>query len=269
MEYTKKIRNRIKDLYYKHIFYDFPVKWKEEYAEATVKGQKIKMNYFEKKNIDYYNTKYFLGLVSLTKGIFGYLKKYQLKKGDLVIDAGSYEGEFTILSSKLVGDTGKVISFEPTKDGYSKLLKNIALNNLTNVIPLNIALWNKHEKLKILNQFGASHITSDDGEEIEADALDNIINKMGLKRIDFLKADIEGAEIQMLEGAKKALTNKIIKNFAIASYHIIDGKMTFSSLENTFKKFDYLVKTNFKSHLTTYAKSKSTHQLNDTGINQR
>jgi len=261
MEFIKNLRNRIKDFYYKYIFYDFPIQWKGEYAEATVKGQKIKMNYFEKKSVGYYNTKYFLGLVSLTKKIFGYLKNYQLKEGDIVIDAGAYEGEFTILASKLVGDTGKVISIEPTKEGYYKLLKNIALNNLTNVIPLKIALWNKHGKLKISDEFGGSHITCKDGEEVEADTLDNLINKMGLKSIDFLKADIEGAEIEMLEGAKKALMNKLIKNFAIASYHIIDGKMTFKSLESTFRKFDYLVKTGFKSHLTIYARSKSLHKL--------
>jgi len=129
------------------------------------------------------------------------------------------------------------------------------------VTSLKILLWNKQEKLKISDEFGASHITCKEGEEVEADTLDNLINKMGLRRIDFLKADIEGAEIEMLGGAKKALINKIIKNFAIASYHIIDGKMTFKSLENTFRKFDYFVKTDFKSHLTTYARSKSLHKL--------
>jgi FkbM family methyltransferase len=246
------VRNKVKDFYYKHLFYNFPVDWKDEYAEATVMGQKIKMNYFEKKNITYYNTKYFIGLVSLTKKIFGYLKLYNLKEGDIVIDAGAYEGEFTILASKLVGDTGKVISFEPTKEGYSKLLKNIALNNLINVVPINIALWNKKGKLKISRDFGASQIALD-GDEIEADSLDNIINKLKLKRIDFLKADIEGSEIEMIEGAKQALANKIIKNFAIASYHIRNGEMTFKSLENTFKKFNYSVKVGFKNHLTTYA----------------
>ena len=256
MGYIKNLRNRIKDFYYKYIFYNFPVKWKEEYAEATVMSQKIKMNYFKKEDRGYYNTRYFLGLVSLTKGIFGYFKNYRLREGDIIIDAGAYEGEFTILASKLVGRTGKIISIEPTNNGYYKLSKNIALNNLTNVIPLKIALWNKKGKLKISDEFGASHITNQDGEEIETETIDNLIDKLGLKRVDFLKADIEGAEIQMLEGAKRTLTNKIIKNFAIASYHIVNGEMTFKSLENTFRKFNYLVKTRFKSHLTTYAKSK-------------
>ncbi len=261
MEFIKSLRNRIKDFYYKYLFYDFPVKWREGYAEASVMGQKIKMNYVEKKGIPYYHTKYFLGLISLTKKFFGYLKNYQLKEGDIVMDVGAYEGEFTILASKLVGDTGKVISIEPIKESYQKLLKNIELNGLTNVIPLKIALWDKHKKIKMAYDFGASHISDEKGEEIEAYMLDNLINKMKLKRINFLKADIGGVEIKMLEGAKKALMNKCIKNFAIASYHLIDGKKTFISLGRTFRKFDYLVKTGFKSHLTTYARSKSLDQL--------
>ena len=258
MEFIKRLRNRLKDFYYKHLFYDFPIQWKEEYAEARVLGQKIKMSYFEKKSTAYYDTKYFLGLVSLTKKIFGYLKKYQLKEGDIVIDAGAYEGEFTILASKMVGNTGKEIAIEPTKEGYSKLSRNIALNNLTNVILLKIALWNKNGKLKFSNQFGASHIANEGGEEVETETLDGIIKKMKIKNVDFLKADIEGAEIEMLDGAKKSPKNRIIKNFAIASYHVIDRERTFKSLENTFRKFNYFVKTGFKTHLTTYAKSKPT-----------
>jgi FkbM family methyltransferase len=219
-------------------------------------GQKVKMGYFEKKNPKYYDTKYFLGLVSFTKNIFGYLKKYKIKGGDIVMDVGAYEGEFTILASKLVGGTGKVISIEPTERGYYRLSRNITLNNLKNVIPLKIDLGNKRGKLKISDEFGASHITDGGGEEIISDTLDNLIKKMKLNRIDLLKADIGGSEIEMLQGAKKTLKKKIIKNSTIASYHIVNGEKTYKFLENTFSKFGYLVKTGFKSHLTTYAKSK-------------
>lgn len=255
--FTNNLRNIIKDFYYKYIFYSFPIKWKKEYAEATVQGQKIKMNYFKNKGVEYYDSKYYLGFLSLTKNLFGYLKNYQLKEGDVVIDAGAYEGEFTILASKLVGDSGKVISIEPAKEGYMRLTKNIKLNELKNVIPLKVALWSKSEKLKMTSAFEESVINESGEETIEAISLEKLLKKLKIQKVDFLKADIEGAEIEMLEGAEKILAKKAIKNFAIASYHIVDGKMTFRSLENTFKKFDYLVKTGFRGHLTTSARAKS------------
>ncbi|MEJ2252457.1 MAG: FkbM family methyltransferase [Candidatus Lokiarchaeota archaeon] len=69
--------------------------------------------------------------------------------------------------------------------------------------------------------------------------------------MDFIKMDIEGAEIKAIQGAENIL--KEGTNLAIASYHLINGKMSFNRLESLIESFGYKTKTKFSIHLTTYA----------------
>lgn len=46
-------------------------------------------------------------------------------------------------------------------------------------------------------------------EEVEMDTLDNIMNQLGIKHVDFMKVDIERVEILMIKGAKQTLANKV------------------------------------------------------------
>ncbi len=79
-----------------------------------------------------------------------YLKDYlKPNKGDTFLDVGAHIGKYTLRVAKVVGDEGLVISVEPDKRNYNLLIKNINLNRLKNVIPLNIAAWHTDEKLKL------------------------------------------------------------------------------------------------------------------------
>ena len=61
-------------------------------------------------------------------------------KGDVCVDVGSNNAYFTLLLSFLVGEAGKVISFEPSGYAYDRGLNNITLNKLSNVVPYRLAL---------------------------------------------------------------------------------------------------------------------------------
>src|SRR5207244_3775576 len=87
--------------------------------------------------------------------------------------------------------------------------------------------------------------------EIEVCSLDSELSKLGIQKIDVLKMDIEGAEIEAIQGAVKTLkSNKV--NVMIASYHIINGQTTSFFLERYLKSIGYQTKSDFKKHLTTY-----------------
>ena len=72
--------------------------------------------------------------------------KDNIKKGDVVIDCGANIGYYSLLFSKLVGDSGKVFAFEPDPTNFSLLQKNLKENNIKNVIALNLAVSDKNEK---------------------------------------------------------------------------------------------------------------------------
>ena len=99
------IRNRLKDIYYKYFYYSLQINWKKDYLEALLpSGKKIKLVYSDINSDDYYSSKYYSPeLISIIKDAPGYFKRYIPKKGDYVIDGGSYEGGITILLSRFLG----------------------------------------------------------------------------------------------------------------------------------------------------------------------
>ena len=76
----------------------------------------------------------------------------------------------------------------------------------------------------------------------QAITLDEWVRQKGISRLDFIKMDIEGAEIQAMEGAKNLLQT-LRPNLAIASYHVVDGKPTYVWLEKFFTDMQYPYKT--------------------------
>jgi len=189
----------------------------------------------------------------------GYIQEQIPQKGDIVIDGGAFEGNFTILASRLVGKKGRVIAFEPEKNSYWKLIQRIRKLKLKNVLILNFALWDREETLTFqYREEGLSYISklSENQEEetniIKGISIDEAKKILKLKKIDFIKMDIEGAEIEAIQGAKKTLIDCDVY-LTIASYHRRNGKRTSEILPNILKKFGYLTKIGYPQHLTTYA----------------
>jgi FkbM family methyltransferase len=181
------------------------------YYNGKFKG-KFKMKY--SKGIYYYKIPK-IGIVKSKDSLvadFGkeiniYLKEYKLKRGNVVIDVGAYVGGFSIYCSKIVKE-GKVIAIEPNKENFKRLIENLKLNKVKNVIALNLALHN-HKGRLILSDDGAKStiIKRDDGnsKEVFCDRLDNTLNNLKIKKVDFIKIDVVGNENKVLEGMGKTL----------------------------------------------------------------
>jgi len=136
-----------------------------------------------------------------------------VKPGNVVIDVGANIGYYTVLLSKLVGDAGKIISFEPTENYRKILQKNIDENNITNcmIFPYGLSNQNINAEICIGECSATMHwvdnIRPQNTENITLYKLDDIVDKLGVSQIDFIKVDIDGHEPAFLDGAKRTLTN--------------------------------------------------------------
>jgi len=134
------------------------------------------------------------------------VKKY-VKKGDLVIDIGANIGYYTLLFAQLVGPNGKVYAFEPDPINFAVLKKNIEINNYKNVILIQKAVSNSNTmtKLYLSKSHAENRIfdsTSDgmpDYIEIETIKLDEFFKNKN-EKINFIKMDVEGTEILIVQG---------------------------------------------------------------------
>ncbi|OGJ15851.1 hypothetical protein A3K73_01650 [Candidatus Pacearchaeota archaeon RBG_13_36_9] len=184
-----------------------------------------------------------------------YTKKYVPKEGDTVVDAGAFYGIFTIYASKLVGKNGRVIAFEPEPFSYKVLKKNLKLNNIENVLVVRKGLWRKNGILNFSGRGGVSSLILNYGKDfnkkIRVTTLDNALKPLRNPKINFIKMDIEGAEIEAIKGMEETI-KKDKPNFAIASYHKLNNQQTKGDVEKLLRDRGYSVFSGSK-HLTTYA----------------
>lgn len=144
---------------------------------------------------------------------------------DIVIDGGMCVGESSLSMAEKVGPEGRVYGFEFMDEHLSLIRRNLALNPdlESRVEILRNALW--HESGGMLNvddKGPASRVSSRGaGLQVEALSIDDLVEREGLERVDFIKLDIEGAEKNALRGAEKSI-RKYRPKLAISSYHLTD-----------------------------------------------
>ena len=182
---------------------------------------KIKITYVIKlKTMNFLFNFVPLGKQSGSRGIYIYRENYELllknchtliKKDDIVLDVGANQGIFTVAFSKLTGPNGKVLSIEPF-DKMVKLIKsNILINSLANIKILTTVVSDKEgsESLDfgggIVSASIVRNFSKNSKIAIKATTIDTITKDFN--KINFIKLDIEGAELKALNGAKQTLHN--------------------------------------------------------------
>jgi FkbM family methyltransferase len=135
-----------------------------------------------------------------------------LKDGMTVLDIGAHCGFYSMLASKRVGSSGRVIAFEPSPRERTRLERNLKRNGCTNV---------RIEPFALSCEVGVRELFLVEGSEtgcnslkppaldqptksihVEATTLDHYLRNNGIERVDFVKLDVEGGERDVLRGAR-------------------------------------------------------------------
>ncbi|MEP6260744.1 MAG: FkbM family methyltransferase [Gillisia sp.] len=199
-------------------------------------------------------------LYFIVKDVTRYEKYYDVAKGDIVIDAGANEGILTLIYSQKVSSSGKVFAFEPDKINLLAFKENLNLNENTSNISLEKkGLWEKSSIIEFYETgtVGSSVFYQDEKsvkKNISVLSIDDFVDSENINKLDFIKMDIEGAEIETLKGARNTIKS-LKPNFAIASYHIIENEVTYKKVEEFFTEMNYPYKTIFfeDGEIITYA----------------
>ena len=172
--------------------------------------------------------------------------RFTPKEGDIVIDIGAHIGRYTITSSKQVGNTGKVVAIEADPDNFEILKRNIALNNLTNVLPLNYAVFSTRTRIKLYEQSASAKYNSvmltraaktKNYVEVNADTLDSILKQNGINQVNWIKIDVEGAEFEVLKGSTEMLSGENVSLFV--EIHNINDPSHYHNVVNFLKHRNY------------------------------
>lgn len=134
---------------------------------------------------------------------------------DIVLDCGAHVGYFTMAFSKLV-PMGYVYAFEPDKENFRLLTETIEVANKTkNIAAFNLAISDQPEDVKLYlnpnntadNRIGKHEDVCRNFSKVKAVTLDDFCIGNNIKKVDFIKMDIQGYEPKAFRGMKTILKN--------------------------------------------------------------
>lgn len=137
------------------------------------------------------------------------VQKY-ISEGQTFIDIGANIGYYSLLAAKIVGENGRVISFEPDERNFQDLIHNIGLNTFNNISPYQkaVSLRTGMSRLYLSKDEPGAHSLEECRDTSESllvytVKLDEVTKDMPV--VDFIKIDTEGHEMSVLKGAHETL----------------------------------------------------------------
>ncbi|WP_051586360.1 FkbM family methyltransferase [Selenomonas sp. AE3005] len=137
---------------------------------------------------------------------------YMPDKGDIVIDGGAFDGK-TAKDFAAMG--ARVYAFEMNAVNFAACQKN---NTDNNCVFENMGLWSCKRQLNYNVQGAGSHISNVGGECAGVIDIDTYVRENNIPRIDYIKLDVEGAELEVLKGAFLTIS-QFKPKLAISAYH--------------------------------------------------
>lgn len=159
----------------------------------------------------------------LGEGLYGLVNdkvNVTVEPGDVVIDVGSWFGDFAAYASVKGAVT---YAFEPSERLFALLQKTAALN--TGIIPVKKALSSPEE----VGFSTLKGVFADESEKFEITTLDDFVRENNLDHVDFIKSDIEGSERKLLAGAQETL-RRFAPKLALCTYHLPDDPEVMEAL---------------------------------------
>lgn len=134
-----------------------------------------------------------------------------VRPGDVCVDVGANAGYISLLMGRFVGPTGRVISFEPNVEVTRKFIRNIGLNpDLELTVELHtVGLSSRDTKMFVSPDtvvgIGNAGLTPSPSESASLEVTVTTLDSFNLEKLDCLKVDVEGMELDVLRGAEQTI----------------------------------------------------------------
>ncbi len=135
-----------------------------------------------------------------------------------ILDIGANTGEYTMFFASIINERSKVWAFEPVKTVFDTFKENIQLNShlYHKIIPIQKAIGKQRDRIPIFDEneneneglysiYPANFHHSKKVQDIEIDTLDNFVNQNNIQSLNFIKIDVEGNELFVLQGAHNTI----------------------------------------------------------------
>ena len=181
-----------------------------------------------------------------------FLAGFMPKPGDIFIDGGCYKGH---TATQFVSLGCQVYGFEMNKTSYNL---TIGLAERKNFVLENLGLGAYEHESRYINAMGASRLDPNGNNTTQIVMLDSYVREKNLPRVDFIKLDVEGSELDVLKGATISISCWKPR-LAISAYHKLDDLWT---LMNFIKSIRPDYEFAMRQYSTDYASAPQTFNEN-------
>ena len=137
----------------------------------------------------------------------------EIRPGMTIFDVGAYIGQFTLVASRQLAGTGRVVAFEPSSAAFALLSENVRRNHLSNVRCIHAAVSDSTGEATFYlmpasaDQNSLRPLAGSDAIPVKValETIDHVAESLSLDRIDLIKIDVEGNELFALRGARSVL----------------------------------------------------------------
>jgi FkbM family methyltransferase len=151
-----------------------------------------------------------------------YCRNYIPGEGDVVVDIGAGIGTEMLFFHEKLGEKGKLFSIEASRESYSKLTALCEKNKIHNSQNFNLAISGFNGKIWMeeTENFEVNQVnTAKKGIEIDCLTLDEFVKRNAIPKIDLLKVNIEGAELEIIKGMKESM--HLIQHVAVSCHDFL------------------------------------------------
>lgn len=159
----------------------------------------------------------------------------------VILDAGANIGLFSLYA--LSTGTASVIAFEPSPGNAKCLLANLdsyLKAGRLQLVPKGV--WSEEATLRFstsnTNNPGGHHISEDGEIEVSVTSIDQVVRELGVSHLDYIKMDVEGAELKALEGARETIA-RFRPRLCVATEHTDDLYANTAAVISKMKDFGY------------------------------
>jgi FkbM family methyltransferase len=180
-----------------------------------------------------------------------------LRLGMTFYDLGANIGYFSLIAARLVGPTGRVVSFEADPEIAARLRENLARNNFSHARVEQKAVWSGATNVSFSRvdphtspDRGLGHVCADSSGDtitVEAISLDSYVTPQNSP--DFLKCDVEGAEVEVFRGAGRLLAER--GTILLVELHSPENR---HALAQKFLELGYTVRNLDENHVLALPK---------------
>ena len=213
---------------------------------TTPLGKLVFLLMFKHKGLRSYQTKehillrlYPVEALSFGIGLLGTYNEFEtnivkrrLKSGAVVIDIGAFLGWYSIIAARIVGSLGKVYAFEPNPKQVERLKESLFLNQAQQVHIVEAAASDKNGSALFYDAESGSSLIKNEAEghigykikgfKVKTMTLDTFVKQRGIRKVDFIKIDAEGADYLVLKGAAALLQKQTAPDLMV---EVIDKEL--------------------------------------------